>query len=456
MSELERTGSRLNHSVFKMADYTLRRTDVSDAADRARRMGRPIADARLGDLTVFGMAPYPRYVELVGEAIGDPKSWSYGDARGIEGLREILGHGNIETGKGGYTIPPDRVFLGPGVSGISRSLFSAMINRSAGDEVVIPEWSYIIYFAEAALSGAGVVNVPLTQSGEVDVERLHASISERTKAIFITTVGNPLGIAMRRETFADVIAAVNAREREFNHPIYLVADTMYECFRTVPNPIDPIASSIESGRIGPTIELYSISKMIGAPGARLGWMRLYHGGDFGGEIDAFVELMSRLLQPSLGSNSVAFQLALQRLYGELSETDKRMHFDMFRRQRRTEVINRVRTFLEALAGVDGIVFPECYYRQGRPVPGVLHSFYVMFGVDKALQPRGAVSQARELADFLMDRQPALPVLLATPADNFLENGLRGREQEFMRVVALFGRMDGIVEGVRRFVESKRE
>ncbi|MEW6035056.1 MAG: pyridoxal phosphate-dependent aminotransferase [Candidatus Micrarchaeota archaeon] len=447
MSAYDKT--RLNRAVPDMGGYTLRKTDVNEAAERAGRLGRRVMDARLGDPTAFGLAPFPRYVALVEEAMWEPRSWSYQDARGLAELRDTLGRGNPETRKGDYRIPPERVFVGPGISGVSRFLFSAMIDRG-NDEVAIPEWSYIIYFAEAALSEAKVVNVPLTESGEVDVQRLKDAIGKRTKAVFITTVGNPLGIAMKQDTFAAIIRAVNEKERELNQPVYLVADTIYEGFRTGSEPIDPIGMSARLGRLGPTIELHSISKLIGAPGARLGWMRVYHeGADFKDEVGAFIDALSMVFQPSLGSNSTAFQLALQRLYSELAEQARGDDFDRFRRNRRGEVISRTRTLLEALAGISGLAFPQAYMRDGRVCPELVNSPYVLFGVDKGIRPRGGLSQARQMADFLIDRG-ALPVLLTTPGDNFLANGLRGQGQEFVRAVALFERCDAAVEAIGAF------
>jgi aspartate/methionine/tyrosine aminotransferase len=447
-------GRRLNGAVFRMGDYTLRRTDVNDAAERARKQGKGmVMDARLGDPTVFGMTPNGRYMALVEEAIREPRTWSYSEARGLEELREVLGKGNPENGEGGYAIPAERVFLGPGVSGVTRFLFSSMISREAGDNVIIPEWSYIIYFAEAELSQAQVRNAPLSGNGEVDLERLRERIDRRTKAVFLTTVGNPLGIAMRPESIGQLIGIINSKEREYNHPIYLVADTIYEGFRSGSAPVDPIRLSIEHGRLGPTIELYSISKMIGAPGARLGWMRVHHGGgSFDDEIGAFLESLARVFQPSLGTSSNAFQLALLRLYREMAAD--RSGFEEFRNARRTEAIGRVRRLLTELSRIDGLVFPQYYYRGGALDLDCLNSFYILLGLDKSMRVRNGMSQAREMAEYMIDT-PGVPVILATPGDSFLARDLRGREQEFMRIVGLSDNPDMVAGAIASFVRSRK-
>lgn len=447
-------GTRLNPAVFGMADYTLRRTDVNAAIERAKKLAKPdVIDARLGDPSVFGLGPYGRYVGHVAEALKDPKAWSYTDSRGLGELREVLAQGNPEFGKNGYSVPADNVFIGPGVSGVARALFTALINK--GDEVAIPEWSYIIYFAEAALSGAKVANVRLTPTGQVDLNHLEDCIKPNTKAVFITTVGNPLGVAISHESFASVVEIVNKKESEFNHPIWLVFDTIYENFRTVSEPIDPIGKVADRSRLGPTVDFYSISKTIAAPAARLGWMRIIEGSHFREETGGFIESLARLYQPTLGMAPAAFQLGLANLYQEISSSSsKRRAFDDFRMSIKMKALGRTREFIRRISGVEGIVFPGCYYKDGKVDPDIIQTWYVLVAGDKSILPRNRVSQARQLADFLIDN-PGSPVLFTTPGDSFLASDLRGAEQEFMRVVVLSERIDDMVESVRRFVESKK-
>jgi len=452
-------GKRLNQAVFGMAPYTLRRTDVNEAVLRTKGLHKePILDARLGDPTVFGLSTYKGFTQAVSESFKDPRAWRYDHACGLPELREILARGNVEFNRNGYWVQPDRVFIGPGISGVSRSLFTAMINHDNGDELAIPEWSYIIYFAEAALSRARVVNIRLKDDGQVDIGHLDHSISERTKAVFLITVGNPLGIAMQEEVFFEIVKIINRKEREFDHPIYLVADTIYEGFRDG-EPLDPILLSSKAERIGPTIELHSISKMISAPGARLGWIRVFHqGNDFKDEVDAFVEALARLFQPGLGSVPTAFQMALHKVYLGLAKPDEREAFDAFRKERRTNAIWRVRSLMESLSKFDGVVFPRyCYNEDGTINRNAINSFYLLVGIDQRIRPRNSeMSMARELAEFSIDQNNS-PIMLTTPGDSFLASELRNCGQEYFRVVSLFDHheMALAAEVIRKFTESKK-
>jgi aspartate/methionine/tyrosine aminotransferase len=445
---------QLNPRVFELDFYTLRETDVNPIADNAKNAGKSIIDARLGDPIAFRLWTYNRYKQLVQEAWDDPKNYGYSAAVGVPELRRLLAHGNVEFGTTGYSLEAKDVFIGSGISGVARGLFSTIINPVNGDEVVIPKWSYIIYLAEAALSGAKVSNVDLDATGIVDLGALKDSINRKTKAVFITTVGNPLGVAMSPKTFGQIVEILNDKEREFNHPIYLITDIIYEGFRAAA-PLDPILISKEKGRLGPTIELYSISKLISAPGMRLGWMRVYHNGEaFTNVMREFYGGFSMCRQPSLGPAATASQLALYKLYSEFDIAERRQQFCTFQTDRVRETRKRVHTTLMALSEIPEIVFPKYYYTDNGSVPNpdTLNSFYILFGIDHALCPRGELSQARRMAEYLMETSHS--VVLATPGDSFLAHEYRGhkQKQELMRIVALYEDPYRVVESVQKYVD----
>jgi len=460
MSQKRQPGRKmLNPRVQGMKDYTLRRTDVNDAEARALSLRRePIIDGRLGNTIKFGLGTYPPYKEALAAAAMDDSSHSYTNAKGLPALNEMLAEGNLEFGVKGYCIDPERVFVGAGISGLARSLFDVIINPFGKDNVVIPAWSYIVYFAEAARTGSAIINAGLCKDGQVDLDDLRRKINRDTKAVIVTTVGNPLGVAMEPMVLHRIMEIVNEMEGRFRHPISLVVDRIYEDFRTCGEPLDPIGMAIAGGREGPLIDMYSISKMIAAPGDRLGWMRVYHDGKkYAAEVAALVEGLTRLVQPPLGQTATLQQEALRRVFAGFSDEAKRRHYDAFREQRRDECIRRMRGFLSEASVIPDIVFPEyCYGEDGKADPKRLHTFYVLVGVVKELRPRGGMTLARELAEFCIDN-PRMPVPLGTPGDNFLEAGLRNAPQEYMRFVALFNdtQRGMVVEALRRFVESKR-
>lgn len=445
----------LNINVFKLASHTLRENDVLPALGRANAAGRLIIPSQLGDPVAHGLHAYDPFMRYLAEEFSNPKKLGYNDSCGYPQLRQALSDGNVEFGTTGYRLPPERVIIEAGISGAVRSMMAVLINN--GDEVIIPKWSYTLYLAEAELAEAKVKNVELNSRGTVDLNHLRDSITDKTKAVFITTMGNPLGVAMDSTMFCDIIDIVNSKEKQFNHPIYLVADIIYEGFRQG-SPIDPILLSMQAGRIGPTIELYSISKLMASPGIRLGWMRIYHSGEsFSDEVHAFTQACSILLQPGLGAASTPAQIALFRTYDELSNSAKRERFDTYIAERCTQVRHRVHSIYEGLQQIEGVIFPEFYYNGfGELDYAALNTFYILAGISPSLIERGQLSHARQMADFQIDNNtPA--VVIAVPGDHFLADEYRGQSQEFFRIVALFDETRGAaIESIRRFVDSLRK
>jgi aspartate/methionine/tyrosine aminotransferase len=444
--------NQLNTTVFRLGGHTLRETDVLPALAQAKASGCLIVPSQLGDPVAHGLYPYEPFLKYLAEEMSNPKNLCYSNSCGYPPLLELLATGNVESGKKGYCLPPERVIIEAGISGAARGLFTVLINKSNGDEVIIPKWSYTLYLAEAELSEAHIRSVELDKHGIIDKNRLSDGITKNTKAVFITTIGNPLGTAISEKDFCSVIDLVNTKEREFNHPIYLVADTIYEGYRNGA-ALDPIALSVNK-RLGPTIELYSLSKLIAAPGLRLGWMRIHHNGsDFKEEVHAFSQACSIMLQPGLGAVSTAAQIALYRLYNELENPKKRAAFDNFRAERRAEVRRRVHGIYDGLKEIPGLVFPECYYEDGEPGYNALNSFYILAGLSESLLKRQNLSHARIMADHQIANQtPA--VVVTVPGDHFVADEYRGKGQEFFRIVALFDdTRDAAITSIRSFVES---
>jgi aspartate/methionine/tyrosine aminotransferase len=447
----------LNMTVFKLASHTLRENDVLPALGRAEAAGRLVIPSQLGDPVKHGLYAYDPFMHYNAEEACDPKKLGYNDSCGYPPLRDVLSIGNVEFGTTGYHLPRERVIIEAGISGAVRSMMAVLITPGNGDEVVIPKWSYTLYLAEAELAEAKVKNVELDSRGIVDLDKLRDSINDKTKAVFITTMGNPLGVAISKETFREIVGIVNAKETHFKHPIYLVADIIYEGFRQG-GPIDPITLSMEAHRIGPTIELYSVSKLMASPGVRLGWMRIYHSGEsFSDEVHAFTQACSILLQPGLGAASTPSQIALFRAYDELSNTAKRERFNTYISGRRDEVRRRVHGIYDGLQQIDGIIFPDYYYDGSHKLDfAALNTFYILAGISPELITRGELSHARQMADYQIDHN-APSVVIAVPGDHFLADEWRGQGQEFFRIVALFDETrKAALESIRQFVDSLKK
>lgn len=132
-----------------------------------------------------------------------------------------------------------------------------------GDEVVVLEPFYENYGPDAVLCEAKPVYVPMAPGEPLDLDRLAAACSERTRAIIVNTPNNPAGRVLRREEL-EGIAALCQR-----YGCYAVTDEIYEHIRYEGEHI-PIATL--PGMRERTITISGASKTFSVTGWRVGWI----------------------------------------------------------------------------------------------------------------------------------------------------------------------------------------
>ena len=146
--------------------------------------------------------------------------------------------------------------------GATEAMASALLAIvDPGDEVIVFEPFYENYGPDAVLSGAKPVYVPLTPTDELDLDRLAAAFSRRTRAIIVCTPNNPTGrVLSRRELGA--IAELCRR-----HDAYAVTDEIYEHIYYEGEHI-PIATL--EGMRERTVTISGASKTFSVTGWRVG------------------------------------------------------------------------------------------------------------------------------------------------------------------------------------------
>jgi histidinol-phosphate aminotransferase len=171
---------------------------------------------------------------------------------GFRALREALAekHG----------VPPDRVFVGAGLSGIIHHLAVAFLEPD--DEVAFCSPTFTAYRLEAIKMGARPVEAPLTSSGACDLEALALGVGRRTKLVYVTSPNNPTGnIVTRRDlgTFLDKLP----------DNVLVVLDEAY--FEYVEHPDYPDSIREFAGVERPLVVMRTFSKIYGLAGLRVGY-----------------------------------------------------------------------------------------------------------------------------------------------------------------------------------------
>jgi aspartate/methionine/tyrosine aminotransferase len=132
-----------------------------------------------------------------------------------------------------------------------------------GDEVVVFEPFYENYGPDTILADATPVYVPLEPGRALDLDRLAAAFSPRTRAIIVNTPSNPAGRVLTRrelEAIRDLCVA---------HDALAVTDEIYEHIRFEGEHI-PIATL--PGMRERTVTISGASKSFSVTGWRVGWI----------------------------------------------------------------------------------------------------------------------------------------------------------------------------------------
>jgi len=146
--------------------------------------------------------------------------------------------------------------------GATEAIVSALLAIvDPGDEVIIFEPYYENYWPDAILCSAKPVFVQMDLTGEIDLDRLAAAFSPRTRAIVVNTPNNPTGRVLHR-TELEGIAELCQR-----HDAYAVTDEIYEHILYEGEHV-PIATL--DGMAERTITVSGASKTFSITGWRIG------------------------------------------------------------------------------------------------------------------------------------------------------------------------------------------
>jgi aspartate/methionine/tyrosine aminotransferase len=162
----------------------------------------------------------------------------------------------------GLTVDPDREITV--TAGCTEAIAATMLGLlERGDEVILIEPFYDSYPATIAMAGATVRSVTLrAPQFALDIERLRAAVTDRTRMILVNTPHNPTGRVFTMEEL-EAIAAI-CRERD----LICVSDEVYE--RLV---FDGRHISIATlpGMRERTVTLSSLGKTYSFTGWKIGW-----------------------------------------------------------------------------------------------------------------------------------------------------------------------------------------
>jgi len=176
----------------------------------------------------------------------------YGSHFGHEGLREGI--------VAGTQLKKDDVLLTIGAAGALFIIASSLLER--GDELIVVQPNYAANLETPRAIGAAIrfIDLRFEEKFALDIDKIKAAISPRTRYISITYPHNPTGVCL---DMGELRQLANLAEEKDS---YLLVDETYRDM--VFGDQLPLAATLSSR----VISVSSLSKTYGLPGLRVGWI----------------------------------------------------------------------------------------------------------------------------------------------------------------------------------------
>lgn len=238
------------------------RNRLALAIDRRRAEGREILDLTLSNPTRAGLA-YPRGLLA---PMAQDRSLCYEPAPfGLASAREAVSR---EFARQGTSVPPERIVLSASTSEAYSLLFKLLCDPA--DSVLAPRPCYPLIEHLTDLEGVSLEHYRLEFHGrwEVDLAGLREkALAQRTRAIIMINPNNPTGSSFDDRELDAVASFARA------HDLALISDEVFSDYHIAGDP--PRSALRQPAAL--TFALGGLSKSVGLPQLKLGWMAI--GGD---------------------------------------------------------------------------------------------------------------------------------------------------------------------------------
>ena len=177
----------------------------------------------------------------------------YGEHRGSREMRDLI----AAEAQG---LAPDDVLITAGAAGALFIISTALLEKDDHLVVVRPNYATNIETPRAIGCRISYHDLKFEHGFALDIDRLAAAITPKTKLISVTCPHNPTGVVLSLEELKALVALAE------RHGCRLLVDETYRDLSY--GPALPLAASLSPS----AISVASLSKAYGVPGVRMGWM----------------------------------------------------------------------------------------------------------------------------------------------------------------------------------------
>ena len=165
----------------------------------------------------------------------------------------------------GLDVDPERIVLTASTSDAYSLLFRLLAD--AGDEILIPRPSYPLFdhLTRLDLVGARPYDLEYHGAWRIDFASLERAFTPRTRAVLVVSPNNPTGSFIDRAEFERLQTICAARN------VAIIGDEVFADYELEPDATQR-AGRIATARSALTFALGGLSKSVGLPQVKLGWI----------------------------------------------------------------------------------------------------------------------------------------------------------------------------------------
>jgi len=157
-----------------------------------------------------------------------------------------------------FKLNHNRIILGAGSDQIFEFVCKAFLNKN--DEVIVPQYSFIIYRIYSKLNFAKIVYAP-EKNYTISVDNILTRVTKKTKIVFIANPNNPTGTYINKNEILRL-------RKKLRSDILLVVDDAYFEYMNLRNYQSGLKLFSEYKNV---IITRTFSKIYGLAGLRIGW-----------------------------------------------------------------------------------------------------------------------------------------------------------------------------------------
>ena len=191
----------------------------------------------------------------------------YTSAQGSPATRQAIA--DDLNNKYGTAFRADNLYLTCGAAASLCIVLKALITPHENAEVItftpfFPEYRVFVQSAGGKL----VESQSDPETFQIDFVDLENKITPNTKAVLINSPNNPSGVVFREEAIVRLADLLSAKEKEYDHAIYLITD---EPYRELVYD-DTVKVPFVTKYYQDAVVCYSFSKSLSMPGERIGYI----------------------------------------------------------------------------------------------------------------------------------------------------------------------------------------